>query len=162
MWLYGVLFPIFYYSALLFISGYIFFKSWTILFYTLRLQWSNNNEQEKEKAMYTPVSGNINTVGCVNRVFEDWFSKRPRGGLQLRKIRAENAAGPVSVLGSSDVVSACFFFHSVSLKKYQDCLSLSFSLSNVIYKLNKVHKEFHNIIKYLKKFNKMLKSTYAF
>lgn len=95
---------------------HIYNKLSTILFYTIILMTMNEKGKKKKKYAYTPVSGNINTVGCVNRVFVDWLSKRPRGGMQLRKIRAENAAGPVSVLGSSDVVSACF--HSVSLKKY--------------------------------------------
>lgn len=68
---------------------------------------------------YTPVSRNVDTVSCVDRVFEDWLSKRPRGGMQLRKFRAENAAGPVSVLGSSDVVGACFHF----VKRYVSLIS---------------------------------------
>jgi len=74
---------------------------------------------KKNNLRNTPVSGNINTVSCVNRVFEDWLSKRPRGGMQLRKIRAENAAGPVSVLGSSDVVSACRHFVSLKNKSFR-------------------------------------------
>lgn len=89
----------------------------------------------KKKQKYTPVSGNINTVGCVNRIFEDWLSKRPVG-LQLRIIRAENAAGPVSVFGSSDVISACFY--SVFIKKNTKILFLS--LCEVIYKFNNVNK----------------------
>lgn len=51
-----------------------------------------------------PVSGNIDAVSCVNGIFKDRFSKRPRGGMQLREFRAENATGSVRVFRGSHVV----------------------------------------------------------
>lgn len=54
-----------------------------------------------------PVSRDIDAISCVKGVFIDRFPEGPRGGMQLRVVRAENAAGSVRVFRCSHVIGAC-------------------------------------------------------